>query len=132
MTAGVLLLLPELQDTGDVPRGEDPPHVVEVAHVQAAVGAAGQRHRGQQLVSVGQAIAAGAGDAAPPAVAYHAADHWRLLGDEHVLPVAHMKNTWGGHREEMSNTCRVKEFKYMHASWKCLIWAILQTEGDDK
>lgn len=30
-------LIPELQDAGDVPRGENPPHVVEVSHVQTTI-----------------------------------------------------------------------------------------------
>ena len=61
-------------------------------HVQAPVRAAGQSHGGQQLVPVSQAVAAGAGDAAPAPVAHHAADYRRLLGDEDVLPVPHVKN----------------------------------------
>ena len=85
-------VLPELQDTGDIPRGEDPPHVVEVPHVQTPVRAAGQSHGGQQLVPVSQPVAAGAGDAAAAPVAHHAADYRRLLGDEDVLPVPHVKN----------------------------------------
>lgn len=89
----VTLELPELQDTGDIPRGENPPHIVEVSHIQTAIRAAGQRHWGQQLISISQAITAGAGDAAPAPIPHHAADYRRLLGDKDVLPVAHMKNT---------------------------------------
>lgn len=103
----LLLPLPELQDACDVPRGENPPHIVEVAHVQTSIWATGQSHRGQQLVSVSKAITAGAGDAAPAPVPHHAADYRRLLGDEDILPIAHMKNTWWGHRKEISNTCNL-------------------------
>lgn len=99
--------LPELQDACDIPCGENPPHIVEVAHIQASIWATGQSHRGQQLVSVSKTVTAGAGDAPPAPIPYHAADHWGLLGDEDVLPIAHMKNTWWGHRKETSNTCNL-------------------------
>ena len=61
--------VPELHDAGHVPRGEDPPDVVEVSNEDAPLCAAGQRQRGQQLVALRLPVAAGAGDTAPAAVA---------------------------------------------------------------
>lgn len=92
----VTLELPELQDTCDIPCGENPPHIVEVSHIQTAIRAAGQCHWGQQLISISKAITAGAGDAAPTPIPHHTADYRRLLGDKDILPIAHVKNTWRG------------------------------------
>lgn len=61
---------PQLHDAGDVPRGEDPPDVVEVPDEDAAVGSAGQRERRQELVALRLPVTAGAGDAAAPAVSW--------------------------------------------------------------
>lgn len=85
-------LLPKLQDTGDVPRGKNPPHVVEVAHVKTSIRAASQGHGGHELVAVSKAITAGAGNAAPAPVPHHTADNRGLLGDEDILTIAHVKN----------------------------------------
>ena len=85
-------VLPELQHTGDVARGEDPSNVVEVAYVQAAVRATCQRHRSQQLVAVRQAVTAGAGNAPPPSVTHDAPNHRGLLGNEHILAVAFVED----------------------------------------
>lgn len=88
--------LPELQDACDIPCGENPPHIVKVTHVQTPIWAAGQSYWGQQLVSVSQTVTAGAGDAPPAPIPHHAADYRRLLGDEDVLAISHVKNAWWG------------------------------------
>lgn len=88
--------VPQLHHTGDVPRGEDASDVVEVPDEEAPVGATGQRHGGQQLVALRLAVTAGARDAAAPAVTHDAADHWGLLGDEHVLTIALVQDAWMG------------------------------------
>lgn len=61
-------LLPELHDTGHVPRGEDPPDVVKVTHENAAIGSAGQGQRGQELVAFCLSVTAGAGNATTAAI----------------------------------------------------------------
>lgn len=71
--------VPQLQDVGDIPRGEDPSDVVEISHIEAPVRATGQGHRGQELVPVSKAVAAGAGDASPASVAHDAPDDRGLL-----------------------------------------------------
>lgn len=40
--ASLPLLLPQLHDTGNIPRGEDPPDVVEVSNEDAAICSTGQ------------------------------------------------------------------------------------------
>lgn len=73
-------LSPQLHDAGDVPRGEDPPDVVEVSDEDAAVGSAGQRERRQELVALRLPVTAGAGDAAAPAVSWRATtSRWVLI-----------------------------------------------------
>lgn len=59
---------PQLHHAADVPRGEDPADVVEVADKDAAVGTAGQCQRRQQLVALSLAVTAGTRDTAAPAV----------------------------------------------------------------
>lgn len=102
--SGLVLPLPELQDAGDIPRGENPPYVVEVSHVQTSIRAARQSHGGQQLVSVSEAVTAGAGDAAPAPVSHHTANYRGLLGDEDVLSISHVKDTWLGGRAKKEVT----------------------------
>ena len=70
--------IPQLQDVGDVPGGEDPSDVVEISHVEAAVGAAREGHGGQELVAVGEAVAAGTGNAPAAPIAHDAPDDGRL------------------------------------------------------
>lgn len=70
---------PQLHDAGDVPRGEDPPDVVEVPDEDAAVGSAGQRERRQELVALRLPVTARAGDAAAPAVSWRTTRSRRLL-----------------------------------------------------
>ena len=84
---------PQLQDGGGVIHGGvDASYEVQVAHVQTPVAAASQRHWRQQLVALGNAAAAGAGDAPPPAIAHNAADERGLLGQEDVLSTSFMKD----------------------------------------
>lgn len=87
------VMLPQLQDAGDVASSENPPHIVVVTNIQTSIGAAGQSDRGHELVPVSEAVAAGAGNAAPAPVSHHAADHRGLLRDEDVLSISHVKNT---------------------------------------
>lgn len=63
-------LLPQLHDTGDIPRGEDPPDVVEVSNEDAAICSAGQSQGRQQLVALCLPITAGAGDAAATSISW--------------------------------------------------------------
>lgn len=79
--------VPQLQDVGDVPGGEDPSDVVEISHIEAAVGAARQGHGGQELVAVSKAVATGAGDASPAPIAHDAPDDGGLLRHKLVLPI---------------------------------------------
>ncbi|TNN40064.1 hypothetical protein EYF80_049759 [Liparis tanakae] len=98
----------ELQDGPGVSVGVDPADEVEVAHVERAVGPAGQRHGGEQHhVAGGAAAARAAGDAPVEAVAHHGADDGRLLGEEHVLSVALVENSWGrGERNERNKSSK--------------------------
>lgn len=89
-----MCILPQLQDAGGVHGRVHPAYKVEVPDVQAAVCAHGQGHRGQQLVAVSQAVAAGAGDAAPAAVPHDAGDDRRLLGHKDVLATALVEDAW--------------------------------------
>lgn len=79
--------IPQLQDVGDVPRGEDPADVVEISHIEAPVGATRQGHGGQELVAVSKAVAAGAGDASPAPIAHDAPDDRGLLRHELVFSI---------------------------------------------
>ncbi len=56
-------LLPQLHDTGNIARGEDPPDVVEVSNEDAAICSTGQSQGRQQFVALRLPITAGAGDA---------------------------------------------------------------------
>lgn len=94
--------IPQLQDVGDVPGGEDPSDVVEISHVEAPVGAAREGHGGQELVAVGKAVAAGAGDASPAPVAHDAPDDRRLLRHKLVLPVPFVQDAWDKDRRTES------------------------------
>lgn len=87
--------IPQLQDVGDVPRGEDPSDVVEVSHIEAPVGATREGHGGQELVAVSKAVAAGAGDASPAPVAHDAPDDRGLLRHKLVLPIPFVQDAWG-------------------------------------
>ena len=78
--------IPELHDAGHIARGEDPPDVVEVSNEDAPLGTAGQGQRGQQLVALGLPVTAGAGDAAPAAVACRGGSAW-TRGDGRGLHV---------------------------------------------
>lgn len=86
--------IPQLQDVGDVPRGEDPSDVVEISHVEAAVGAAREGHGGQELVAVSEAVAAGTGNAPAAPIAHDAPDDRRLLRHKLVLPVSLVQDAW--------------------------------------
>lgn len=86
------MVLPELHDTRDIAGGVDASDIVEISHVEAPVDAPRQSHGRQQLVTLGEPIAAGAGDAPAPAVAHDGGDNGRLEGDELVLPAAFVKN----------------------------------------
>lgn len=86
--------IPQLQDVGDVPRGEDPSDVVEISHVEAAVGAAREGHGGQELVAIGEAVAAGTGNAPAAPIAHDAPDDRRLLRHKLVLPVSLVQDAW--------------------------------------
>lgn len=85
--------VPQLQDVGDVPRGEDPSDVVEISHVEATVGATRQGHGGQELVAVSKAVTAGAGDASPASIAHDAPDDGGLLRHKLVLPVPFVQDS---------------------------------------
>lgn len=87
-------VLPELHDARDVARWVDASDVVKVANVQASVDAPRQRHRCQQLVTLGLAVTAGAGDTPAPAVPHDGGDHRGLEGDELILPVAFVEDAW--------------------------------------
>ena len=80
--------IPQLQDVGDIPRGEDPPDVVEISHVEASVRATCEGHGGQEFIAIGKAIAAGAGDASPAPIAHDAPDDGWLLRHKLVLPIS--------------------------------------------
>lgn len=69
-TAAGAKLLPQLHDTGDVARGEDPPDVVKVSNKDAAICSTGESQRGQQLVPFSLSVAAGAGDAPTATVSF--------------------------------------------------------------
>lgn len=66
--AAAALILPQLHDAGNVPRGKNPPDVVEISHENAAVGSAGQSQGGQKLVAFCLSITAGAGNATATAI----------------------------------------------------------------
>lgn len=86
--------IPQLQDVGDIPRREDPSDVVEVAHVEAPIGATREGHRGQELVAISKAIAAGARYASPAPVAHDASDDRWLLRYKLVLPIPFVQDAW--------------------------------------
>lgn len=86
--------IPQLQDVGDVPGREDPSDVVEISHVEAAVGAAREGHGGQELVAVGEAVAAGTGNAPAAPVAHDAPNDRWLLRHKLVLPVSLVQDAW--------------------------------------
>lgn len=60
--------LPQLHDTGYIPRGKDSPDVIEVSDEDAAVSSTGQSQWGQQLVPLRLPITAGTRDAAATAI----------------------------------------------------------------
>ena len=107
--------IPQLQDVGDVPGGEDPSDVVEISHIEAAVGTAREGHGGQELVAVGEAVAAGTGNAPAAPVAHDAPDDRWLLRHKLVLPVSLVQDAWGEGRGaeslmglgRLSHGCRV-------------------------
>lgn len=72
----------------------DPADKVEVPHVERAIRAAGQCHRGKQH-HVPRSTAAGwtTGDAPVKTISHHSADNRRLLGEEDVLPVSFVKDS---------------------------------------
>lgn len=86
------MVLPELHDTRDIAGGVDASDIVEISHVEAPIDAPRQSHRRQQFVTLGEPIAAGAGDAPAPAVAHDGGDNGRLERNELVLPAAFVKN----------------------------------------
>ncbi|MEQ2203554.1 hypothetical protein XENOCAPTIV_000617, partial [Xenoophorus captivus] len=61
-------LLPQLHDTANIPRGKDPPDVVEVPDKNAAICSTSKGQRRQQFVALCLSITAGAGDAASTTV----------------------------------------------------------------
>lgn len=92
--------LPQLQDVGDVPGGEDPSDVVEISHVEAPIRATGQGHGGQELVAVSKAIAAGAGDASAAPIAHDAPDDRGLLRHKLVLTIPFVQDACDEDREQ--------------------------------
>lgn len=92
--------IPQLQDVGDIPRGEDPSDVVEISHIEAPVRATRQGHRGQELVAVSKAVAAGAGDASPAPIAHDTPDDRGLLRHELVLSIPFVQDAWDKDRTE--------------------------------
>lgn len=90
----MLFVLPELHDTCDIARWVDASDVVKIANVQAPVDAPRQRHRCQQLVTLGLAVTAGARDTPAPPVTHDSGDHRGLEGDELVLSVAFVEDAW--------------------------------------
>jgi hypothetical protein len=94
-----LTYIPQLQDAGDVSRGEDPADVVEVSHIQAPVRATGEGQGGQQLVPISEAVATGAGNTSSASIAHGAADDRRLLRHKLVLPVPFVQDAWDKERE---------------------------------
>lgn len=95
--------IPQLQDVGDVPRGEDPSDVVEISHIEAPVGATGEGHGGQELVAISKAIAAGAGDASAAPIAHDAPDDRWLLRHELVLSIPFVQDAWDKDRRTESS-----------------------------
>lgn len=90
----------ELQYGSGVSVRMDPADEVEVPHVEGAVGAGGQRHGSKQHhVPGGPAAARTAGDTPVETVPHHGADDGRLLGEEDVLSVSLVKDSWGGKKE---------------------------------
>lgn len=86
----------EFQYGSGVPVGVHPANEVEVAHVEGAVGADGQRHGGKQHHVPGCAAAArAAGNAPVEAVPHDGADDRRLLGQEYVFSISFVKDSWG-------------------------------------
>jgi len=86
--------LPELQYSCGIEGRIDPPHKVEVTHVQVALSITGYGHRRQQLVALCHPTAAWARDAASSSVTHNAVNDGRLLlGEEDVLAAALMKNS---------------------------------------
>lgn len=85
----------ELQYGSGVSVRMDPTDEVEVPDVQGTIGAAGQSHWSEQHhVPCSTAAARTTGDAAVKTVAHHGADYRRLLGEEDVLPIAFVKDSW--------------------------------------
>lgn len=75
----------------------NPANEIEVPHVERAVGATGQCHRGKQHHIPRNTTAAWtAGDTPVKTIPHHSADDWRLLREEDVLPVSFVKDSWGG------------------------------------
>lgn len=96
----------EFQYGSGVSVGVDPAHEIEVSHVEGAVGAAGQRHGGEQHhVTSSTAAARAAGDAPVEAVPHNGADDGWLLGEVDILPVSFVKDSWRGGRK--INNCFV-------------------------
>lgn len=74
----------------------NPSDEVEVAHIERAVRAAGQGHRGKQHHVPGCTVAARTtGDTPVEAIAHYSADDRRLLGEEDVLPVSLVQDPLG-------------------------------------
>lgn len=96
-----VFFLPQFQDASRVHRWVDPAHKVEVPDIEAAIGAHCQGDRRQQLVAVCQAVTAGAGDTAPPAVSHDAGDYWGLLRHKDVLAASLVKDAWTAERVEV-------------------------------
>lgn len=91
-----ILISLELQYGSGVAVRMDPTDEVKVPDVKGTVGAAGQGHRGEQHHVSSSAAAAGAtGDAPVKTVPHHGADDGRLLGQENVLPIPFVKDSWG-------------------------------------
>ena len=92
--------IPQLQDVGDVPGGEDPSDVVEISHIEAPIRGTGQGHGGQELVAISKAIAAGAGDASTAPIAHDAPNYRGLLRHKLVLPIPFVQDACDKDREQ--------------------------------
>lgn len=90
----------------------DPADEVEVAHIEGAVGAAGEGHRCKQHHVAGGAAAAGdAGDAPVETIPHDGADDRRLLGEVDVFPISFVKDSCGqtnalSHSNQLQYFCR--------------------------
>lgn len=71
--------LPQLQYTSNVPGREDTPDVVKISNKETSINTHCQGYRGQKLISLCQAIAAGTGYASSASIPHNAGYHSWLL-----------------------------------------------------